>query len=150
MKRALVVSAASVAAFGVALTAMTLVPSHHLAGALNPAVKQSTIATTVCVPGWTATVRPSSSYTHSIKVRLWQEAGSHGQIGEYELDHIVPLEVGGAPKDLRNLQLQPWDGPDGAHAKDAVENRVKREVCAGTVTLAAGQRCFRIDWRRCP
>src|ERR1700686_2489678 len=36
--------------------------------ALNPAVTQATIATTICVSGWTATVRPPSSYTSSLKI----------------------------------------------------------------------------------
>jgi DNA-binding CsgD family transcriptional regulator len=32
-------------------------------GAYNPAVTQATIGRTICVSGWTATIRPSSSYT---------------------------------------------------------------------------------------
>src|SRR5215510_5854842 len=30
---------------------------------LNPAVTQATIGTTICVRGWTATIRPPPSYT---------------------------------------------------------------------------------------
>lgn len=36
---------------------------------------------------------------------------------QYELDHIVPLALGGHPRNLKNLMLQPWEGADGAHAK---------------------------------
>src|SRR5689334_838052 len=36
--------------------------------ALNPAVTQATIHATICVSGWTATVRPPSSYTSELKV----------------------------------------------------------------------------------
>jgi hypothetical protein len=40
---------------------------------LNPAVTQETIATTICVPGWTKTVRPSARYTAAIKIKLIRE-----------------------------------------------------------------------------
>lgn len=122
--------------------------AHH--GAVNPTVTQETIGSTICVPGWTATIRPPISYTAPIKRALWVKAGSHGTLSDYELDHWVPLEVGGAPSDPKNLVLQPSAGPDGAHAKDVVENRVHREVCAGTITLAVGEQCFLVDWRKCP
>src|SRR4051794_16847852 len=38
-------------------------------GVLNPDVTQATIATTICVHGWTRTVRPPSSYTGDLKLR---------------------------------------------------------------------------------
>ena len=28
---------------------------------------------------------------------------------KYELDHIIPLCLGGSPTDPSNLQLKPWD-----------------------------------------
>ena len=37
-------------------------------GALNPAVTQATIRTTICVSGWTATIRPPVSYTAPLKL----------------------------------------------------------------------------------
>jgi hypothetical protein len=39
-------------------------------GATNPDVTQDTISTTICVPGWTKTVRPPISYTNPLKRRL--------------------------------------------------------------------------------
>src|SRR6266852_4303856 len=36
---------------------------------LNPAVTQATIKQTVCVSGWSATTRPSSSYTSALKLQ---------------------------------------------------------------------------------
>lgn len=119
-------------------------------GAVNPNVTQVNIGSTICKSGWTATIRPPLSYTAPIKRALWAASGRHGKLSDYELDHWVPLEVGGAPRDPANLVLQPWVGPTGAHAKDGVENRVKAEVCAGKLTLAVGEQCFLVDWRRCP
>jgi hypothetical protein len=34
---------------------------HRTPGAINPAVTQDTIASTICVKGWTRTVRPLGS-----------------------------------------------------------------------------------------
>ncbi len=44
-------------------------------GVLNPDVTEATLAITVCVPGWTATVRPSVSYTNALKTRQLEVAG---------------------------------------------------------------------------
>ena len=117
----------------------------------NQAVTQSNIKSTICVPGWSKTVRPSTSYTNKIKRRLMAQAGlPYASRSKYELDHAIPISMGGAPKDLANLALQPWGGPTGARAKDVVELRVHRLVCAGRVTLTMGQACFRDNWARCP
>lgn len=115
----------------------------------NPVVTQATIGTTICRTGWTATVRPPVAYTSKIKSDLLAAlpAGSDKNAADYELDHRVPLEVGGSPANPANLQLELW--PE-AHAKDSVENRVHAEVCAGKVTLAVGRRCFLANWHTCP
>jgi hypothetical protein len=115
-------------------------------GALNPAVTQATIGSTICVSGWTATIRPSSSFTDGLKV---QQIGQYGygdtKTSSYEEDHLISLELGGAPADPRNLWPEPYtaslaDGrSSGAHVKDGFETKLKGEVCAGTITLAAAQ-----------
>jgi hypothetical protein len=48
---------------------------------------------------------------------------------DYELDRIVPLDLGGAPLDLRNLMLQPWGGVCNAHVKDDLERQLSIMVC---------------------
>jgi hypothetical protein len=115
-------------------------------GALNPAVTQATIHTTICVSGWTATIRPSESFTNSLKVKqIGQYGYSDTKTSSYEEDHLISLELGGAPADARNLWPEPYtaslaDGrPTGAHTKDAFETTLKTEVCAGTITLAQGR-----------
>jgi hypothetical protein len=63
----------------------------------------------------------------------------------YEEDHLISLELGGAPADARNLWPEPYTDslPDGrstgAYAKDAFETKLKTEVCAGSITLAQAQ-----------
>ena len=115
-------------------------------GALNPAVTQATIGSTICVRGWTATIRPDESYTYSLKVRQIREYGyTDTRVSSYEEDHLVPLGLGGAPKDPRNLWPQPLtislaDGrPAGADITDDLEGRLNRDVCSGTLPLAAAQ-----------
>jgi hypothetical protein len=115
-------------------------------GALNPAVTPTTINTTICVSGWTATIRPSSSYTTALKIQQITQYGySDTSTSSYEEDHLIPLELGGAPADLRNLWPEPYtislaDGrPTGAHTKDGFETKLKNEVCAGTISLAQAQ-----------
>jgi len=81
---------------------------------LNPAVTQETIDQTVCVPGWTKTVRPPTSYTARIKMKLIRELELDAALlVDFELDHRIPLALGGAPSDPRNLELQPWDEAGG-------------------------------------
>src|SRR5215813_12092648 len=97
-------------------------------GATNPGVTQSTIGQTICVSGWTATVRPPTSYTNPLKVQqIAQYSYSDTNTADYEEDHLIPLELGGAPRDTRNLWPEPRNGPSGttAGSKDSVENRLK-------------------------
>jgi hypothetical protein len=57
--------------------------------ALNPAVTQETIRTTICVPNWTKTVRPSPQVLRPIKQKLMTAIdATNPQL--YQLDHIVP------------------------------------------------------------
>ena len=121
-----------------------------IAQSLNPAVTQATVNTTICVSGWSSTIRPSMAYTNKIKRRLMAKQGiAASKISLYELDHIMPLSLGGAPRDPKNLQLQPWTGANGALAKDKVELSAHTAVCRRHVPLATAQACMRSDWHKC-
>lgn len=118
--------------------------------AVNPDVTQSTINKTICVPGYTQTVRPSTTYTNGIKKKLMTSQGlSWDDRGDYELDHIVPLTVGGSPRSTDNLALQPWEGPNGAKVKDKLEVRLNKLVCTGKVKLKDAQTCIYKNWQAC-
>lgn len=130
------------------LVLLALLPVVAAAQVANPAVMQDNIQQTICVSGWTKTVRPSLA---RLKRAYLHQAGlPSSDAALYELDHVIPIEVGGAPRDPNNLQLQKWDGPNGAHTKDVVENRIHRAVCTGRMTLAAGRACFVQGWQTCP
>jgi hypothetical protein len=105
----------------------------HLVGVLNPDVTQATIGNTICVRGWTAIIRPPSSYTTELKI---SQLPADANPSDYEEDHLMPLELGGAPMDPRNLHPVRWMQ---ARADDKQENRLHRLVCAGSMTLMKAQ-----------
>ena len=111
----------------------------------NPAVTQETLATTICAPAWTKTIRPSVWETGRIKIKLIRELELPEELlTDFELDHRIPLALGGAPSDPRNLELQPWDE---AGDKGAVEACLSRAVCAGKIGLNEARRRIWGDWR---
>ena len=112
-------------------------------GAVDPAVNQSNIRSTICRPGYTATVRPSASETDTWK-RVARQA--YGVTGTGEYDHLVSLELGGANA-TSNLWPEPGSIPN---PKDAVENRLHKEVCSGRLTLAAAQQAIATNWTTAP
>ena len=110
-------------------------------GAIDPAVTQANIGTTICVPGYTSTVRPSSSETRPHK--LDSAADYVTDPHEQEYDHLISLQLGGANA-TSNLWVQPSGGIP--NEKDVVERRLNRMVCAGEITLAEAQHRIAADW----
>jgi len=124
--------------------------TSHGCIALNPDVTEASLELTICVTGYTATVRPASSYTNGVKAKLLRESGlGESRMADYELDHLIPLAVGGHPRKLSNLQLQPWHGADSATDKDGLERRLQRMVCERQIALADAQYCIAEDWQAC-
>lgn len=115
-------------------------------GAVNPDVRPDNISSTICAPGWTATIRPPVSFTESLKVQQMRAYGVEGRpASTFEEDHLVPLELGGAPRDPRNL----WPQSEPFYPmKDQVENAARAAVCAGRMQLAEAQQRIAHDWRQ--
>jgi hypothetical protein len=119
-------------------------------GALNPAVGQSTIGVTICRRGWTKGVRPPESITEPEKRASMRAYSDGAATSRFEYDHLVPLELGGAANDARNLWPEP-DYPGGAkgyylNPKDELENALKRLVCAGRIGLSQAQHAIATEW----
>ena len=112
-------------------------------GALNPAVAQATIGQTICQAGWTDTVRPPESVTEPEKDASMAAYGDSGPMSDYEYDHFVPLELGGAVNDSRNLWPEPGASPN---PKDRVEDELNQKVCDRQMTLAQAQRAITSNW----
>ena len=118
-------------------------------GALNADVTQATIGSTICVRGWTSTVRPTSAYTTSLKRQeLSSGYAVHGDqiAGDYEEDHLISLELGGSPDNPKNLWPEPYNVKFGARVKDRIENTLHRLVCNGSITLRAAQLAISRNW----
>ncbi|MGH2459845.1 MAG: hypothetical protein ACRDIY_13375 [Chloroflexota bacterium] len=97
--------------------------------------------------GYTATVRPPVTVTEPLKIQQIAEYGfSDTRLSDYEEDHFVPLELGGAPADPKNLWPEHHAEPYGSFDKDKVENDLNDQVCSGTMTLAAAQHAIQSDW----
>ena len=109
-------------------------------GALNLRVRQGTIRGTICKAGWTATVRPSSAYTSALKRKQMPLYELTGPPSAYEEDHLIPLELGGAPRSPKNL----WPEPRSqSRTSDPLETKLKRQVCKKQITLARARATIR-------
>jgi hypothetical protein len=69
--------------------------------------------------------------------------GARGPASDYEYDHFVPLELGGATNDPRNLWPEHGASPN---PKDAVEDELNRAVCEKRMTLAKAQHAIVSNW----
>ena len=111
-------------------------------GSIDPDVTQADIRSTICKRGWTATVRPPESQTERFKYDVAYPAYGTPRSERSELDHLVPLELGGS-NDATNL----WpEYPPTPNPKDKVEDALNAAVCEGRVSLAAAQDAIAADW----
>jgi hypothetical protein len=110
-------------------------------GVLNPKVRQSTIKKTICKSRWTTKIRPPVAFTNALKIKqmvLYEETGLPS---EYEEDHFIPLELGGAPRNPKNL----WPEPRSqSKLSNPLENTLKRKVCKGLLKLAKARAAIRL------
>lgn len=95
------------------------------------------------------------------KNAVYQEYGMSypSQEGEYEMDHLVPIELGGAPDNPANLwpernapaspaMEKKW-GLDPSYVenpKDILEDALHELVCSGKVGLATAQQAIAVNW----
>lgn len=110
-------------------------------GAVDDAVTQNNIDSTICVSGYTAKIRPPAADTDKVKRDMYRDYNVP-DASSSELDHLVSLELGGS-NDARNLWIEPGKIPN---PKDTVENTLHKAVCDHKVTLAAAQQAIATDW----
>jgi hypothetical protein len=134
-------SSAGVAQIAAPAASLPVIP-----GATDPRVSQGNIDTTICVSGYARSIRPPYSYTGTLKRRLMQAGHPGERYSGYELDHLVPLSLGGAPAEERNLWLEPWTGSMNAGDKDALEYVLWRLVCSHELPLRTAQHEIAGNW----
>ena len=116
-------------------------------GAIDPAITSQNLQSTVCVRGYTATVRPDKRVTNRLKrEQIRQYRYSDKDPRNYEQDHLIPLSIGGNPSDPRNMWPQPRSGEWSAEQKNDLEFVVYRMVCNGDIDLAQAQEKIARDW----
>lgn len=77
-------------------------------GVLNDNVTQDNIKDTICQPGFTKTIRPPTKYTTPLEIELMKSYGFDGNCKDFELDHLISLQLGGHPKAVKNLWPEPY------------------------------------------
>lgn len=121
---------------------------HRTPGTIDPAITQANIAQTICNRDWsTRYIRPPEDYTYKLKryqLRAWNYRDRRTR--DYEEDHLISLELGGAPSSPRNLWPEHRRGRCGAHTKDRLENALRRAVCAGRISLHQAQQEIAGNW----
>lgn len=124
-------------------------------GSPNPEITQANIADTICNKSWsTSSIRPPTSVTGRIKAKTMKAYGFQDSPSDYELDHLISVQVGGCPDCVENLWPEAYGDADhpmtqseraewnrnnpgssevlpGSLEKDMVEDHVHDEVCFG-------------------
>jgi hypothetical protein len=99
----------------------------------------------LCVPGYTKKVR---NVPAEMKREVYGGYGvtSHGSGDDYQVDHLIPLELGGS-NSIKNLwpeshRTLPWN----AQVKDRLEGKLHALVCSGQLDLKTAQQAIAADW----
>jgi hypothetical protein len=122
----------------------------HVHGALpdracTPGARFTTVTTAmVCRHGYSRGVR---HVTYEEKRAVYDAYGMHRHFNgdNGEVDHLVPLELGGS-NDQSNLWPETAAGRYGSHQKDQLENDLHDEVCGGRLSLSRAQRLITGNW----
>jgi hypothetical protein len=97
----------------------------------------------ICQPGYSRSVR---NVPTSEKEQVYAEYGiTHHSAGEYEVDHLVSLELGGS-NDIANLWPEAASPKPGFHEKDKVENYLHDQMCSGAISLQQAQIEIATNW----
>jgi len=102
--------------------------------------------TRICAVGYSASVRPPEGYTEHLKLAQRRAYRLPGPPSDYEEDHLVPLSIGGAPRDPRNLWPEPRDGANNAEQKDQLKTWAARMACARRIPLGRLQHDMAANW----
>lgn len=117
----------------------------HATNRADPLCTSGTVfnvgAKQICVPGWASAHR---DVDYDIKRKVYTMYGithrtRYGNPGSYEMDHLIPLELGGN-NEISNLWPEKYPG---YMAKDDVEDLLHRQVCNGETTLTKAQTLIR-------
>jgi len=103
---------------------------------LTPGAVRETVAAKICG----TSTKAFRHTTEATKRRVYEEYGilSHHE-GQYEIDHLIPLELGGKDT-ITDLWPEPALPQPGFHQKDVLENWLHAQICTGVLSADSAQR----------
>jgi hypothetical protein len=137
---------AATAAALLAVVLLTVSPSERDAiprADLTPGAVRYIAASDVC----SARLENNAEVVPAVQRQVFAEYGMpDAQTAAYEVDYLITPALGGSD-DIRNLWPQPYSGSEwNAYVKDALEDRLRRMVCAGQLDLATAQHEIAGNW----
>lgn len=111
--------------------------------ACTPGAVLNATVSQICQSGYASSVR---NVPTSEKNQVYAEYGiSHHATGDFEVDHLISLELGGS-NDIANLWPEAALPKPGFHEKDKVENYLHDQVCSGAISLSNAQHEIATNW----
>ena len=121
---------------------------------LTPGAVVTNDVAVICRQGYATSVRPEGALWKRLKEEAYERYrlprghrsrtdGNGVPHPAYEVDHLVPLELGGSPTDIRNIWPQ---SIEAAEQKDRVENELHDLVCDGRMSLTQAQSAIARNW----
>jgi hypothetical protein len=126
---------------GPALADSTVVPDPIL----TPGAVRTTDAGEICSTGTRELRHWSRARDDRIMIEYGLPPGPHP---DFEVDHLVPLGIGGADDD-KNLWPEPRRAIEpqwNAERKDDLEFRLRELICSGQLDVSEAQRAIADDW----
>ena len=111
--------------------------------ACTPGAVLTTDLTVICRSGYTKTVR---DVPVSVKKRVFEQYGIPWERrGDYEVDHLISLELGGS-NEIANLWPESSLISNGSKVKDKFENYLHAQTCGGRMGIEEAQREIATNW----
>lgn len=140
----------ALAIFSAAATAGDLPDLNLTPGATDPEVNESNIKESICRVthfSWEEGHMPPPSFLESIKKEQLKLYGyTDGSVKHYQMDHLIPLSLGGHPTDPKNIWPQLLITKWSARRKDYLEEILHDKVCKGELKLQDAQEQIRTNW----
>jgi len=119
-------------------------------GATDPEVTEANIKESICKVThftWTEGHMPPRSFLEPIEKDLLKKYGyTDENLKHYQMDHLIPLSLGGHPTDPKNIWPQVLVTKWSARRKDYLEQVLHDKVCKGEVSLKDAQEQIRTNW----
>ena len=111
---------------------------------LTPGDALQVTAKDICVSGYSKKVR---NVPQAVKEQVYHDYHiAHRAKGEYEVDHLISLELGGS-NSTRNLWPESYEtSPWNAHVKDKLENAFHKDICSRKIDIKDAQKQMASNW----